>query len=149
MSKEISRRAFLKTGTAAAVGLAMAPNIIIAGEKTPKKDKKKKLAPSDKLNILGVGIGGRGAADLAEIILLCVGRDTKLLPCLHAKNLAEVIGILADHSYSIVYDIFLTDEDLLHTKPSFDLLCIYEAYPVPVLAYASGRRTVRFAQSPR
>ncbi len=67
MSKEISRRAFLKTGTAAAVGLAMAPNIIIAGEKTPKKDKKKKLAPSDKLNILGVGIGGRGAADLAEM----------------------------------------------------------------------------------
>ena len=40
MSKEISRRSFIKTGTAAAVGLAMAPNVIIAGEKTPKKKKK-------------------------------------------------------------------------------------------------------------
>lgn len=67
MSKDISRRDFLKKGTAAAVGIAMAPNIIIAGEKTPKKDKKKKLAPSDKLNILGVGIGGQGASDLAEM----------------------------------------------------------------------------------
>lgn len=76
MSKDISRRAFLKTGTAAAVGLAMAPNIIIAGEKTPKKDKKKAVSANDKLNILGVGIGGRGAADLAgmeteNIIGLC------------------------------------------------------------------------------
>ena len=62
MSKEISRRSFLKTGTVVAAGLAVAPNIIIAGEKTPKKEKKKKTAPSDKLNILGVGIGGRGAA---------------------------------------------------------------------------------------
>ena len=67
MSKEITRRSFLKTGTAVAAGLAVAPNIIIAGEKTPKKEKKKKVAPSDKLNILGVGIGGRGAADLAEM----------------------------------------------------------------------------------
>ena len=67
MSKEISRRSFLKTGTVVAAGLAVAPNIIIAGEKTPKKEKKKKTAPSDKLNILGVGIGGRGAADLAEM----------------------------------------------------------------------------------
>ncbi|MBQ9819890.1 MAG: Gfo/Idh/MocA family oxidoreductase, partial [Bacteroidales bacterium] len=66
MDKEITRRSFLKTGTAAAVGLAVAPNVIIAGEKTPKK-KKKTTPASDKLNILGVGIGGRGAADLAEM----------------------------------------------------------------------------------
>ena len=44
MSKEITRRSFLKTGTAVAAGLAVAPNIIIAGEKTPKKEKKKKVA---------------------------------------------------------------------------------------------------------
>lgn len=67
MSKEMSRRSFLKTGTAVAAGIAVAPNIIIAGEKTPKKEKKKKVAANDKLNILGVGIGGRGAADLAEM----------------------------------------------------------------------------------
>ena len=69
MSKEMSRRSFLKTGTAVAAGLAVAPNIIIAGEKSPepKKKDKKKVAANDKLNILGVGIGGRGAADLAEM----------------------------------------------------------------------------------
>ena len=67
MSKEISRRSFLKTGTAAAIGLTVAPNIIIAGEKTPKKKKKAAVAPGDRLNILGVGIGGRGAADLAQM----------------------------------------------------------------------------------
>ena len=42
MSKEMSRRSFLKTGTAVAAGIAVAPNIIIAGEKTPKKEKKKR-----------------------------------------------------------------------------------------------------------
>ena len=51
-----------------AAGLAVAPNIIIAGEKSPKDNKKKKkVAANDKLNILGVGIGGRGAADLSEM----------------------------------------------------------------------------------
>ena len=63
----MSRRSLLKTGTAVAAGIAVAPNIIIAGEKTPKKEKKKKVAANDKLNILGVGIGGRGAAHHPEI----------------------------------------------------------------------------------
>ena len=47
MSKEMSRRSFLKTGTAVAAGIAVAPNIIIAGEKTPKKEKKKKVAANE------------------------------------------------------------------------------------------------------
>ena len=78
MSKEISRRSFLKTGTAAAVGLSMAPGMFAA----PASKKKAAPAPMDrKLKILGVGIGGRGAADLKEmeteeIIGLC-DVDTK------------------------------------------------------------------------
>ena len=78
MSKEISRRSFLKTGTAAAVGLSMAPGMFAA----PASKKKAVPAPMDrKLKILGVGIGGRGAADLKEmeteeIIGLC-DVDTK------------------------------------------------------------------------
>jgi len=67
MSKEISRRNFLKTGSAVAAGMVVAPNIIIAGETPRKKEKKKKVSPNDKLNILGVGIGGRGASDLKEM----------------------------------------------------------------------------------
>lgn len=60
MSNEITRRSFLKTGTAAAIGLAATPSMFA---KEPAA-KKKKVAPSDKLNIIGVGVGGRGSADL-------------------------------------------------------------------------------------
>ena len=78
MSKDISRRSFLKIGTAAAVGLSMAPGMFAA----PASKKKAAPAPMDrKLKILGVGIGGRGAAVLSaleteEIIGLC-DVDTK------------------------------------------------------------------------
>ncbi|MBR4755857.1 MAG: twin-arginine translocation signal domain-containing protein, partial [Bacteroidales bacterium] len=67
MNEDISRRSFLKKGTAMAAGLAVAPGIIIAGEAPKDNKKKKKVAPIDKLNILGVGIGGRGSADLREM----------------------------------------------------------------------------------
>ena len=62
MSKELSRRSFLKAGALAAVGLSMAPESILAkGQNVPPP-------PLDrKLKVLGVGIGGRGAADLEEI----------------------------------------------------------------------------------
>ena len=60
MAKEMSRRNFLKTGAAAALGLAVVPSTVL-GKKFGY------TAPSDKLNILGVGIGGRGAADLQEM----------------------------------------------------------------------------------
>ena len=73
MAKDISRRSFLKTGTAAAVGLTMAPDALFA------RKKKKETAPKNldrKLKILGVGVGGRGFNDLKnmeteEIIGLC------------------------------------------------------------------------------
>ncbi|MCD8206421.1 MAG: Gfo/Idh/MocA family oxidoreductase [Bacteroidales bacterium] len=61
MAKEMSRRTFLKAGTAAAVGLTIAPSTILG------KVSGQTAAPSDKLNILGVGIGGRGAGVLREL----------------------------------------------------------------------------------
>ena len=72
MGKEFSRRSFLKTGTAAALGMAMTPEILMG-----KSKKKAAPQPLDrKLKILGVGIGGRGAAVLKgmeseDIIGLC------------------------------------------------------------------------------
>ena len=57
MEKEMSRRSFLKTGTAAAMGLAMTPSSMFAATNSKKK---KKAAKDGKLKILGVGIGGRG-----------------------------------------------------------------------------------------
>ena len=70
---DISRRDFLKKGSAALAGLAVAPAFVpntVLGKKYGHK------APSDKLNILGVGIGGRGSGVLKgmqteNIIGLC------------------------------------------------------------------------------
>ena len=72
MAKEISRRSFLKTGTTAAVCLAMAPGVM-----AKKKKKAEDTSPMNrKLKILAVGIGGRGSSVLKglqneEIIGLC------------------------------------------------------------------------------
>lgn len=60
MSSEISRRKFLKTGAMAAAGLTIVPNTIL-GKSFGY------TAPSDKLNILGVGVGGRGAQVLRNM----------------------------------------------------------------------------------
>ena len=64
---DISRREFLKKGSAALAGMMVAPTILPASVLDANADKKKKATRSDKLNILGVGIGGRGAANLAEM----------------------------------------------------------------------------------
>ncbi len=53
----MSRRKFLKTGAIAAAGLTVVPSSVL-GQKFGK------VAPSDKLNIAGVGVGGRGFAVL-------------------------------------------------------------------------------------
>ncbi|HAE24241.1 MAG TPA: oxidoreductase, partial [Prevotellaceae bacterium] len=60
----MSRRDFLKKGSAALAGLTIAPTIVpntVLGKKYNHK------APSDKLNILGVGVGGRGFSDLKKM----------------------------------------------------------------------------------
>ena len=66
---DMSRREFLKKGGVALGGMMVVPNTVL-GKKYGHK------SPSDKLNILGVGIGGRGAADLVgmeteNIVGLC------------------------------------------------------------------------------
>ncbi|MDL2247903.1 Gfo/Idh/MocA family oxidoreductase [Bacteroides sp. OttesenSCG-928-J23] len=53
MASNMSRRKFLKTGAAAAIGLTVVPSSVFGS-------KFGHVAPSDKLNILGVGVGGRG-----------------------------------------------------------------------------------------
>ena len=57
MSKKISRRRFLQSGATAAVGLTVVPSSVL-GKSFGH------TAPSDKLNIAGVGVGGRGFAVL-------------------------------------------------------------------------------------
>jgi len=61
---DLSRRDFIKRSSATLAGLIAAPYIVpntVLGARNGHK------APSDKLNILGVGVGGRGPADIAEM----------------------------------------------------------------------------------
>ena len=54
--EKMSRRSFLKAGTAATAALAMTPTEMLAKAKNTKK----KAGKTGKVKLLGVGIGGRG-----------------------------------------------------------------------------------------
>lgn len=56
----ISRRSFLQKGTAAAAALTIVPNTVLGKSHGH-------TAPTDKLNIAGIGIGGMGAANLRNM----------------------------------------------------------------------------------
>ena len=60
MSSKMSRRKFLGTGAMAAAGLTVVPSSVL-GKSFGH------TAPSDKLNIAGVGIGGMGFANLKNL----------------------------------------------------------------------------------
>ena len=67
--KNISRRNFLKTGALAAAGLTIVPNSVLGKSHGF-------MAPSDKLNIAGIGVGGMGRRNLKNmstenIVALC------------------------------------------------------------------------------
>lgn len=64
MSSNISRRKFLQTGATAAIGLAVAPTIV---PNTVLGKSHGHVAPSDRLNIAAVGIGGMGHADIKAV----------------------------------------------------------------------------------
>ncbi|MGI6572184.1 MAG: Gfo/Idh/MocA family protein [Fermentimonas sp.] len=60
MTYKISRREFIQAGATATVGLTVVPSSVL-GKVTGRP------APSDKLNIAGVGVGGRGFAVLKHM----------------------------------------------------------------------------------
>src|SRR5690554_5019090 len=62
MSSNISRRKFLETGAMAAAGLTVVPSSVLG-----KSLGRTATAPSDKLNIAGVGVGGRGFGVLRQM----------------------------------------------------------------------------------
>ena len=83
MFKKISRRRFLQTGATAAVGLTVVPSTVL-GKSFGH------TAPSDKLNIAGVGVGGRGFA---------------VLKCMESQNIVGFADV--DWKYSKrVFDYF-------------------------------------------
>jgi predicted dehydrogenase len=62
--KILTRRDFLTGMAATAAAFTILPGGLYAGEKTVKR---RKLKPSDKMNIAGVGIGGMGGGNLAAL----------------------------------------------------------------------------------
>jgi len=65
----ISRRSFIQTGTAAAAALTIVPNSVLGKSHGH-------MSPTDKMNIVGIGVGGMGAANLRNmetenIVALC------------------------------------------------------------------------------
>jgi Predicted dehydrogenases and related proteins len=56
----ISRRSFIQTGTAAAAALTIVPNSVLGKSHGH-------MSPTDKMNIVGIGIGGMGAANLRNM----------------------------------------------------------------------------------
>lgn len=60
MSSKMSRRKFIRTGAVAAAGLTVVPSSVLGKSMGY-------TAPSDKLNIAGVGIGGMGFANLKNL----------------------------------------------------------------------------------
>jgi len=68
LSNQINRRCFIHTSTMAATGIAVVPSYTVAGLGH--------IPPSDKLNIAGIGIGGKGEVNLRNmpgqnIVALC------------------------------------------------------------------------------
>ncbi|MDR2058338.1 MAG: Gfo/Idh/MocA family oxidoreductase, partial [Dysgonamonadaceae bacterium] len=61
MSNSMSRRSFLRKGSAAAVGLTIIPGVVMGRSFSGQ------TAPSDKLNIACAGIGGMGFANLKAV----------------------------------------------------------------------------------
>ena len=70
MANKISRRDFLRKGGIGLAAATVVPNVVLGKSHGH-------TAPSDKLNIAGVGVGGRGASVLKgcesqNIVALCV-----------------------------------------------------------------------------
>jgi predicted dehydrogenase len=59
-SKKISRRGFIGTSSVALAGFTIVPSHTVSGLGH--------VAPSDKLNVAGIGIGGRGRSVLANVV---------------------------------------------------------------------------------
>ncbi|MEG1586695.1 MAG: Gfo/Idh/MocA family oxidoreductase [Bacteroidales bacterium] len=118
MAKNISRRDFLRTGTLAAAGLTIVPSAVL-GKSFGH------TAPSDRLNIAGIGVGGRGSGVLKQfpadnIVALCDVdwgysantfksypkaqrfRDFRKMYDEIGKSIDAVMVATADHTHAII-----------------------------------------------
>ena len=117
---ELTRREFLKASGVAMAGMVVASNTIL-GKKYGHK------APSDKMNILGVGIGGRGAGDLEEMetenIIGLADVDWKYA----AKVFDKYPKAKRFNDYRKLYDAMLKDADGVMVATADHTHCIIAA----------------------
>ena len=157
MSSEISRRSFLKQGTAAAIGLAVVPSTVL-GKKYGH------VSPSDKLNIAAVGIGGMGHADInavkktENIVALCDVDwkyakgvfdefpnakkywDYRKMYDEMGKSIDAVIVATADHTHAIITaDAMTMGKHVYCQKPLTH--SVYESRLLTKLAASTGVAT--------
>jgi predicted dehydrogenase len=113
-NQRLSRRSFVKSATAAAA-FTIVPRHVLGGTGNP--------APSDKLNIAGIGVGGQGAGDIdnvssENIVALCdvdqekaggtfkkfpnakVYRDYRQMLEKENKNIDAVVIATPDHNHA-------------------------------------------------
>jgi len=119
MNDEMSRRSFLKAGTVAATAFTIAPSSILGKSHGH-------MAPSDKLNIAAVGIGGMGNSNLKKmettenIVALCdvdwkyakpvfdrlsgakKYKDFRKMYDEMGKDIDAVLVATADHTHAII-----------------------------------------------
>ncbi len=119
MATKISRRNFLKAGAAGVAGLTVLPSKVLGSVVG-------QTAPSDKVNVAGVGIGGRGSQVLrdfgqgANIVALCdtdwaYSKDTfaryptakkywdwRVMYDEMAKDIDAVMVATADHTHALI-----------------------------------------------
>jgi len=109
----LGRRRFLKTAAVAGAGLAIVPSTVLAGED----------APSNKLSVALIGVGGRGRAHFGavrgeRVVALCdVNEQTlaaaaKQFPgaklyvdwreCLEQKDINAVVCATTDHTHAFI-----------------------------------------------
>ena len=85
MKNSISRRRFIRNTSATALGLTIVPSHVVSGLGH--------IPPSDKLNIAGIGVGGKGRVNLENM----VGQKIVALCDVDWANAKRVFEKVTDH----------------------------------------------------
>jgi predicted dehydrogenase len=124
LDKSVTRREFLGGVAATAAAFTILPNGLYAGEKTKKR---RKLKPSDKMNIACIGIGGMGASNLQgveateNITALCDVDDAYAAPVYEKYPKAaryKDYRIMLEKEFKHIDGVIIATPDHLHAAPA-------------------------------
>ncbi len=115
--RKMSRRNFLGTAAAAAA-FSIAPRHVLGGPRH--------IAPSDKLNIAGIGIAGKGASDLNDA---CTGAHKVARDPEAAENIVALCDVDLEHAAKVIQrypqaKIYQDYRELLDKQKDLDAVMI-------------------------